>query len=167
MKRIFGYYKGQKIDTPAEDHTTKGVSYITVDHQAFNEGVTVYFTEKTGVCMLMGMHKVINPDNYGETHKNDYELFRDRVAAKYGKYEEFDYLRDGSVWDKEQSWLDGLRAKERTLKAYWLEKYGSTLPDGLESIMVEADSTYIAVHYQFDNIDEGFAAGEDRISEDF
>ena len=166
MKRIFGYHKGQKIDTPAEG-ISRGVSYIRVGHRAFSNGVFVYFTETTGVCMLMGLDEVTNPDNYGETHKDAYELFRDRVAAKYGKYEEFDYLRDGSVWDKEQSWLDGLRAKERTLKAYWLAKIGSTLPDGLESIAVEADASFIKVRYQFDNIDEGYAAGEAIQSEDF
>ena len=167
MKRIFGYCKGQKIDTPAEDHTTEGVSYISVDHKAFNEGVTVYFTEKTGVCKLTGFHKVINPDNYGETHKNAYEIFRDRVAAKYGKYEEYDYLRDGSVWNEEQNWLDGLRAKERILSAYWMAEYGSTLPDEVQIIVVEAKELFIKVTYDFDNISEGIAAGEASQSEDF
>ena len=167
MKSIFGYHKGQKIDTPAEGHTKDGLSYITVDHKAFDEGVVVYFTEKTGVCKLMGFDEVTNPDKYGIEHRNAYERFRDRVAAKYGEYKEYDFLCSSSIWDEPDDWLMSLRKKERTLAAIWIVENGSTLPDGLEGIVVEAGELFIKVTYELDNLDESIAVGETIQSEDF
>ena len=168
MVKIFGYCKGQKIDKPAEETADNGLSYIKVEHKAFDHGVFVYFTDKTGVCMLVGLHEVFDPDKYGDAHKYAYERFRDRVAAKYGEYKEFDYLRDGSVLEGNHQWLKSLRKKERRLAAHWnwIEE-DSTLPDGLESITITASEFFIRVEYRFDNYDAGVAAGEAIQSEDF
>ena len=164
-ERIFRCSKSTPKELRSHQHGERGmkgnardVSYI--DHKAFSNGVTGYFIEKTGVCGLMGLDLVSNPDKYGSAHKRAYTRFRDKIAAKHGNYKEFNFPRHGSVYDADYQWLLSLRRKERTLAAVWSAKEDSTLPDGLEGIKVEADALFIKVKYEFANQDECIAAGE-------
>ena len=162
----FGYCMGDSVsETPAGN--ANGVSYVKAEHPAFSLGLAVYFTGETGVCIVKGLDAVPSPDNYGRATRTVYERFRDRVANKYGEYEEFDHLHAGSIWNEPRYWLTALRKGERTLVSFWSKKNKSDLPKGLHGVSVTADASLVVVEYQFANTDDCMGVGEAKQSEGF
>ena len=158
-----GFCMGQSIEDKP-DGDAHGISYNEYDHRAFNGGVTVYWTETTGVCGVKGFHRVAGADNRGEAHNLAFNRYVELVTRKYGEPDnEFDFVSAGSLWDEPRHWLRGLRSGERSLVSFWVE----SLPEGILAIKVEANATFIVVGYQFSNDSECREVGKQSIGSDF
>ena len=162
----FGFHMGQKIEVEPAG-VVSGMAYIIVEHSLFDD-LIVYWLPTTGVCKVEGIHNVSRPDAYGDAHREAHDRFSGYVESKYGRPSDaFNFLREGSPWEKPRDWLDGLRANERTLVNYWIAKDGASLPVALNSISVEANEHAIVVRYEFENYTAALEAARSSIVEQF
>ena len=157
---------GQEINLEP-DGFAAGMAYIEVEHSLF-DALIVYWTPATGVCKVAGFHNIVQPDEYGDAHKHAYERFSGYVEEKYGNpSEQFDFLREGSIWEEPRDWLAGLRTNERTLASYWIASEGVSLPDTLESISVVVVEDAITVRYEFENFETALRYVKSSIVDQF
>lgn len=154
----FGFCMGHAIDEEPEGRGDNGLLYVTKEHDLFDGGITVFWTNSTlsskpsGVCGIKGTYKVPNPDDYGVAHKMAFNKMSDFVRSTYGEPSNtFDknYKYVGHGKPTPSYWLKELTNGSRHLVSYWIEE-PSVLPPGL-SIKVAAKSSAIEVNYQFIN----------------
>ena len=144
----FGFCMGQTIEGRPDDEM-QGVSYKHYDHRAFREGVAVYWTEATGVCMVRGFDVVVDPDDAGNAHKLAFNRYVELVTRKHGEpYKTVDAVNQEHTWP--QFWLMELQRGTRDLASLWIER----LPEGIDAIAVQAKPTFIEVRYEFSNYGE-------------
>lgn len=131
-------------------------------HDAF-EAYTYTTTPGSGLCKMSAIGKTIKTSVYGNELRSEYASLKAALTEKYGKpTNDFDRLRQGSIWDEPRDWMMALFKKERTLSAFWdaePDKKGAskiTLPNDLVIIRIFAtaegtESGYINVSYAFSN----------------
>jgi len=127
-------------------------------HSEF-ESYVVVATDETGVCMVRGVGKDHDNDRFGLSVRDSYSSLRSALKKRYGKYERVEFLRSGALWDDSDEWVMSIRQNERAHQAVWEEKSGSELSAGLKDIILEvsatsSDTSWIALQYRFDNMDE-------------
>lgn len=162
----FGFHMGQRIEMEPAGWQG-GLAWIAVEHSLFDQ-LFVYWFPATGVCKVTGVYDVVQPDAYGDAHRDAHERFAGYVESKYGKPSSvLDFLREGSPWEEPRDWLEGLRTSERILASHWIASDGANLPAALDSITVLAGEDAIAVSYEFENYGEALKAAERSIVDQF
>lgn len=126
------------------------------EHALFDGGVMVNSQPTTGVCKVVGVLNVANPDDFGDAHKAAYKRIVELVEGKYGPAtNEFDTIRYGSLWENgPRYWLMGLKSGDRDLMSFWFSEQGANLPKGIGAIGVTTNPKSITLGYEFTNIDD-------------
>ena len=108
----------------------------------------------------------------GETHRNDeygsdlraeFEELKSALKEKYGKSDDFDYLRSGALWKEPREFVWSLYKHERVLVSYWTPNAGSSLRPPIRAVELEATSvnpstgSYITLNYEFENFPQCLA----------
>lgn len=113
-------------------------------------------TDETGVCLVRGIGKIHDSDRFGTSIRGAFADLKQALQSRYGDGYTGDFLRDGAIWDGADEWVMALRQNERVYQAVWERKEGSTLPEGLNEIILSvnatgSDSAWIALQYRFEN----------------
>lgn len=171
----FGLHMGMKLsefDRSTLESRGKKEAYTTKSvpnpHPAF-QFYSLYISQNEGLYWVKAIGKAINTSVYGTELRTEFEGMHKKLAKLYGKNKAYDFLRTGSIWNEPKDFMTGLRKKERLLKVYWEAKNGSTLPENIAGITLNAhvlntNKGYITVEYIFKNTDECralLAAGQD------
>jgi len=111
---------------------------------------------KAGVCLVRAIGLNIRSSSHGVEVRNAFEDMATSIADTYGEYGERDFLRPGSYWDEPEYWMMALRKNERALQAVWSQEEGSTLSNGISSIILGTSARsgsegYLQLQYQFKN----------------
>lgn len=120
------------------------------------ESYVVQVGPTTGLCFVKAIGKNVTTGAYGTELKSHFTKIRDQVASTYGKYQEVDMLRTGSIWDEPRDWMMGLAKKERLLFTKWAVDTGATMRQGLRDVFLGAaalssSTGYVVLEYYFDN----------------
>jgi hypothetical protein len=158
MAGPFGVTMGKPVAIYAgRPSTVKGVYKVTAP-QPYSEfeSYSVVATASSGVCKIWGIGRDHSNDRYGTDVRSAYDRLKSILDSKYGKSEEFSYLKSGALWKDSNEWVMSIRQKERTVITFWSVKDGPPLPDGLVSISLEikatsSDTAYIDLTYEFEN----------------
>lgn len=115
---------------------------------------------KEGLAKVIAHTEIFKDDRYGKQVQEDYATLLNQLTKKYGKPKKYDFLKDGSYWNKDKDFVMGLYTGERSLAAFW-EK---NLPDNIAgiSLLVNGSSpvhSYLSLIYEYKN----FAALADEI----
>lgn len=131
-------------------------------HSAF-ESYIYTVTAGAGLCRITAVGKPVATSVFGGELRSEYASLKEALGAKYGKpTNDFDFLRQGSIWDESNDWMMSLLKKERSLAVYWNampDKQGArqiSLPNDLGVIGLKAEalgpnSGFVSVTYTFTN----------------
>ena len=161
----FGFCMGQAINAKPDGNFV-GVLFRNVEHGAFNGGVTVLWTGKTGVCEVHGYQNIAerNRTGAGWAHKREFARFAELVEGKHGSpTDKFDEIDPDSIWNEYDEWAIALEMGDATLAHYWTRN----LRDGLDRIVVQAVTDRVEVHYEFANLRECIEQGRRSFADDF
>ena len=132
---------------------------LTNGHPDF-QSYTAIVTPAHGLCKIVARSQNIESSSYGTEIE---ERFKDLISALTGKYgapgKQYNFLRQGSIWNEPKYWMMGLLKKERILSAFWWPPENLNLPDSLRGIHVETVALsvshgFIRLDYEFDNASE-------------
>lgn len=106
-----------------------------------------------GLCVIRGVGKTIQTNDYGHQLQSSFEAMRDSLATIYGKPKNYDFLMTGSIWKDSNDWMMGLYKQDRTLAAEWK---GPGIKNNISGISIDAralgrDKGYYVVEYIFSN----------------
>lgn len=156
----YGMTKEQVVELVGEKalEETRGNNYqfstAPKPHASF-ETYMVVISPRAGLIRIKAISKTIETNIYGDDVKEEFHNILQALTTTYGKGENYDFLRAGSIWNEPQDWMVGLLKDERTLAASWrLQGHESHMT----AILLQAkglsrDSGYITLDYEF----EGFA----------
>lgn len=155
--QAFGIEKGTPIESlqvVREVRPSEFMIAVPKPHSEF-ESYVVIAPPEVGVCHVRGIGKDHDNDRYGSSVKSAFTKLSSALSNTYGANDNYDFIRNGALWDGADEWVMSIRQSERTYATFWTE----TLPAGLESVLlgVEAlssDTAYITLGYDFDNRDE-------------
>ncbi len=160
----FGFSKGMSFEQVKEAcggrepvKIDDGLYYIVpVKQHPYFIRYIAWIDEKEGLNYIKAIGKDINTNGYGFELKSKFDSLETSLSKTYGKCDRTDFLMPGSIWDDLDDWMYALEKKERYLLSGWQRKYGSTLPDELESVglIAMANSSYsgcIVLEYEFTN----------------
>lgn len=162
----FGLSKGMTLEQVKEAcggrepvKIDDGLYYVvpTKQHPYF-ERYIAWIDEKEGLNYLKAIGKDIDTNSYGFELMSKFNSLETSLSKTYGKCDRMDFLMPGSIWDDLDDWMYALEKKERYLLSSWERKYGSTLPDELDSVYLGAkanssNSGYVVLEYKFTNHD--------------
>jgi hypothetical protein len=112
---------------------------------------------RTGLCKISALTPERETNVYGDRVLSDFNTWQEALKSKYGApSDKFDFLREGSKWNKPTDWTTALYKRERRLATYWEGKTASA--DKLAIIVINAvatdDSHYtINLLYEFTNFE--------------
>lgn len=121
-------------------------------------------TPQDGLCGVNGLGRDYDNDASGLNVQAAYRRMRDALTALYGHPKEYDFLHPGSIWNGPTEWVMAIKQNQRSLTAFWNAADGGHLPAGIHGIMLDvratsANSAYLALSYEFNNIDACKARG--------
>lgn len=116
----------------------------------------------TGLCKITAVGKIIQTSQFGDELRYAYKNMKAALAERYGKpTSDYDFLKNGSIWNESKYWMMGLVKKDRVVATYWEKNTGThakgaDLPNDLASISMEAsaDGTndgHVTLRYEFSN----------------
>ncbi len=131
-------------------------SIVPVKQHPYFVRYIAWIDEKEGLNYIKAIGKDIDTNSYGFELKSKFDSLENSLSKTYGKCDRMDFLMPGSIWDDLNEWMYALEKKERYLMSIWERKYGSTLPDELESVGIIAvaessNSGYVVLEYEFAN----------------
>lgn len=134
------YYEAKKVPLPHSDFETYK---LVID-------------EKFGLCHIIAISGLIETNRYGDKIKEKFDLIEKNLISKYGPNLKYDFVKAGSYWDEPQYWMMGLSKNERVYSAFWSAEDGSTPPEGvrgisLEAMAVSSEDGGIAISYESKN----------------
>lgn len=160
----FGLSKGMTLEQVKEAcggrepvKIDDGLYYIVPSKQhPYFVRYAAWVDEKEGLNYIKAIGKDIDTNSYGFELKSKFDSLETYLSKTYGKCNRMDFLMPGSIWDDLDDWMYALEKKERCLMSSWERKYGSTLPEELETVYLGAegessDSGYIVLEYEFTN----------------
>lgn len=159
--QAFGIEKGtpiESLEVVREISEFKFSVTVPKPHSEF-ESYTVFATPEAGVCKVTGIGKDHDNDRYGTTVKSAFADLCSALTGIYGASKNFDFIKNGALWDGPEEWVMALRQNERHLTTFWTEDEQSDLPEGLDGVSLSvsalsSDLAYILLGYEFDNMDE-------------
>jgi hypothetical protein len=157
----FGLKMGQPVSSLKIVKKLKENQYI-VNVPLPNSEFTSYLaiaSNNHGLCKVLGIGKDHENDRYGSETRSVFSNFKSILYQKYGKSNDFDFIRSGALWKDSNEWVMSLRQNERTLTSFWSRSEGSVLPNSIEGISLAAnatssDSSYITLGYEFTNFEK-------------
>lgn len=161
-----GFAKGQTVE---QIEAMIGVSLSVVDaasnlysaktspipNPAF-EQFGLVISPVLGLCQIRALGNDITSNSFGSQLQAEFSTLKASLTGVYGKPEEYDFLRSGSIWKDDRDWMMGLYKKERYLTAGWgaaklgpLKNHISEI--GLEARAQNGSQGYVYLQYDFDN----------------
>ena len=133
--------------------------------------VTLRIHPSLGLCTILA-DSITHDDNaYGTETRRTYEMIRAMLEPKYGApTNSYDFVKSNSVWNSDQYFMYGLRAKDRTLVSFWITRDGARLPQGIQNMQLQAVALspsrgYVQIKYEGNNHTQcvdSLAAAENR-----
>jgi hypothetical protein len=122
-------------------------------------GYRLLFSPKKGLIKMFGMSRFISTSPYGEVLKEQFTKIRDQLKPAYGKYQEFNFLQTGSIWNEPRDWMMGLLKKERMLVCFWRKETEADLDASiievrLETLALTTDAGVLTLQYEFTGFKE-------------
>lgn len=122
-------------------------------HPLFDD-YRLLFSPKHGLVKMYGLSRNISTSPYGDVLKEQFAKVRDQIKPTYGKYEEFDFLKTGSIWNEPRDWMMGLLKQERTLACFWNHETGANLDAFIVEVRLEAhalekNAGVLTLQYEF------------------
>lgn len=123
---------------------------------------------RNGLARVLAYSKSYMDDSFGQQLQEKFNTLKRQLTKKYGKPEEANFLKDGSLWTKSRDFVMGINKNERVLAAFW----ENDLPDNLASIVLKADaasptSSFLVLIYEYKNfkdmVEEIEKRGEDAL----
>ena len=129
---------------------------VPVAHAAF-ESYILQFSQSSGLCALTAIGKDIDSGQTGSEVRSRFESLAEGITAKYGQGKKYDFAT--GLMDGHQYWMIALSDKNRTLAQFWNKEAGSTMPDDLSGISLQAHALnmrtgYVNLRYEFANVDD-------------
>lgn len=118
----------------------------------------VFANEEHGVYLVKAISKSIDTSVYGTELKSEFMKITESIGRTYGKYDLYDQLNRGSIWDEPNDFMMGLIKKERFLFASWDTDSGAQFNEGITGIYLAASpinqtSGMLILEYHFSNKD--------------
>ena len=159
--QAFGIEKGTPIESLEVVREVSEFNFsVTVPkpHSEF-ESYTVFATPEAGVCSVKGIGKDHDNDRYGSSVRSAFTDVSSALTGIYGASKNYDFIKNGALWDGGEEWVMSIRQNERFYSTFWTEDKQSDLPEGLNAISLSvsalsSDLAYIVLGYEFDNMDE-------------
>lgn len=170
----FGVSMGTPVESLNCDASDTPTMYYCESLPKPHPDMDVYIVQSTpasGVCWVKALGKDISDNGFGLNVQSSVDKLKDQIASKYGaKFEAFDFLVYGSLWDQPDDWMMGLALEDRYYAYTWTSSSGYVSVSDVEGIYLGAhgssgNSAYIVVEFAFSNssvCDEAVAqAGSD------
>ena len=95
----------------------------------------------------------VKTNRYGDQLREKYEELRDILKKKYGRGEEYDFLRSDSIWDEPGDYVTALAKGERFLD-WFCDRFRAFNKWQLDSVSVKTSAeseniAYVTVTYEF------------------
>ena len=124
-------------------------------HPSF-ENYVLKILPTAGVCQVRAIGVTIGSSSHGIEIQRAFNDLTTMVADTYGEYQEVDFLLPGSIWNEPEDWMMALQRNERQLQAEWGQDEGSTLSNGISSIILgtsalSSSQGYLILQYSFEN----------------
>ncbi|MDR0457657.1 MAG: hypothetical protein LBH10_01300 [Burkholderiaceae bacterium] len=138
-----------------------------IPHKLFSD--YIYRIGNNGLCSVKALSKTIESNSFGDGVKDAFSEISQPLVAKYGKPTfDHDFIRSGSIWDKQEDWMMGLYKEERVLNIAWVSsknkgsektKNPVNLPSDIAYIELEAraykyNKAFLVLDYLFMNNDD-------------
>ena len=149
--KALGWERGQAVPQSAivEQGNEEGpLKRAFVQPVAGLDEVVVVYTDKLGVCAVVGIERLTSTDGYGIAHRSKVDEWAERVATKFGGVAgtNADANHD-PVFDEPEYWLTALERGN----AYYIYSWEDGLPDGYQAVEVVAQVGYVKLLFQFDS----------------
>lgn len=138
-----GGYQVFQISSPPKPHD-EFKSYLLVT------------TPATGICKILGLGKKHQWDRSGSEIRTSFNSMKEALISKYGVSDNVDDIQATSIWKGLNEFSMALTNKERFLLSYWDRSKGSTMPDDINTVGLQANAeggldTYLTINYEFSN----------------
>jgi hypothetical protein len=132
-------------------------------HRDF-ESYVLTLSPKDGLLKINAIGKIIATHRNGREVEEAFNTIYDALIKKYGMGKKYDSLNSGSLLDKPEDWMMGLKKGERSLAAYWSDH----LPNRITAISLKAkvismDQGYLTLGYEFEGFDSYADAQEENV----
>lgn len=129
----FTNLKKVEVPSPEAGIYTK---YLTETMPKMNPDFALYslIFGKDGLAKIIAASKVFKNDGYGNAIRNKYDEIKNQLTKKYGAPKSYDFLKNGSIWNKDKDFMMGIKTKDRVLQSFWKN---DNLPDNLSSILLK------------------------------
>ena len=117
------------------------------------ESYMAVHTNKLGISKIVGIGKSSEYDKTGSRTRNTIDKIAKQLSLKYGEpADDYDFLRNGSIWDEADEWAMAIRLNER----YYTYTWEPENIDNVSNILLEAKSTdgtstYFTIGIEFNN----------------
>lgn len=147
-----------------------GFIYSSPEAPAKNSAFSkyIYFvTDAAGLCRVIGETEVMDVNDFGSQARSRFDDLEKALTEKYGKSKSYKFVRAGSIWKSDSEFMMGLTKKERYHATTWSKEDGSTLPEGINSILLDITSNgyqkaTVNLNYEFDNIEDCVKESKDK-----
>lgn len=117
------------------------------------ESYTLLFG-KNGLAKVIATGKTYANDSYGNQVQEEYSTLKEQLTKKYGKPKSYDFLEDGSIWNKSKDFVMAVYRGERVLAAFWK----TNLPDNIAAIGLNVKGvsplgSYLSLTYEYKNFE--------------
>ena len=150
----FGIQMGQKLDQLDVLEAEGSGRYKIMPPEPYPgfESYKVDVAPNSGVFWLMAIGNNHEDDGSGESVRVAYRKLQRILETKYGQYEMSDTVPGNT---RPREWVMAI-CNGSEFGSQWHEEYGSSLPEGLNSIVLtigafEASTSYVIIHYCFSN----------------
>lgn len=135
------------------------VSIMTIEVPMPNDEFTSYqvvASTSVGVCKIIAIGKTHESDNDGSATKYAFSTLKAALTSKYGQSRDYDFLKNGSIWNGSNEWAPSIHENDRIFSAWWSKDYNSTTPDDIIHIILEVEAEtlhdpHIELTYEFTN----------------
>lgn len=156
----FGLEAGQPISSlKIVKNVNKNTYVVTVPRPNSEfESYIAFATDKHGLCKIFAVGKSYENDRYGSETQSVFSKFKTILIQKYGKSQDFDFIKYGALWKDSNEWVMSLKQNERSLESFWSRTEGIAWQNGIKHINLSAkatssDSSYITLGYEFTNFE--------------
>jgi hypothetical protein len=135
-------------------------------NEAFEFYVLTISSEK-GLLKVTAVSKDIDTDVYGDDLLRQFAEINRPLSKTYGKGEEFDLLKAGSIWSEEKQWMMALLRGERQFARSWefLIPTDHITVMLLQAKAITPERGYISLSYEFEGFEQYVEADKEKTSQ--